>query len=173
MDSLFVSLISIALIVVATVSMTMSLFTSSVNVTESWEKMEQRSELLRRTSIEVTPVASYNGGIVRFSVANKGQTNLSNFEQWDIIAEYQGGTSNYIDYQPGAGLTSNEWTVEGIYLSSNISLPEAFDYHIINGGETATFAVYIDPEPGIGESVRFTISTDTGVTAQCIVTRTS
>jgi hypothetical protein len=171
LESLFISLISVALVVVATVSMTVSLFTSTVNITDSWRKIEERSELVRRTSIVASPPVSYNGGVVVLTVANNGETNLANFDNWDVIVEYRSGQTNYLSYTSNPVPAANEWTIEGIYLSTNTSMPEVFDIGILNGWETAKIILGLAQEIGGGESVRFTVSTDIGVTSQCIVTR--
>lgn len=171
MESLFVSLISVALVIVATVTMTMSLFTSTVNVTDSWRKIEARSELMLHTSIQTNPPASYNGGAIQLMVANNGEVNLANFDKWDVIVEYQSGQINYLSHTANPVSGTNEWTVAGIYLSTNTSMPEVFDIGILNSWETAKIVLNVDPEIGPGESARITVSTDNGVTSQCIVTR--
>lgn len=171
MESLFVSLISVALVVVATVTMTMSLFTSVVNVTDSWRKIEARSELMLHTSIRASPPASYNGGAIQLMVANNGEANLDNFDKWDVIVEYQSGQINYLAHTANPVPGTNEWTIAGIYLSTNTSMPEVFDIGILNSWETANIVLNVDPEIGTGESSRITVSTDNGITSQCMVTR--
>jgi len=61
--------------------------------------MEDKASDMRRTSIDAS-VASYSDPIV-ITVDNDGQTNLSDFAKWDIIAEYeQSGVTNmnYLTY---------------------------------------------------------------------------
>ena len=170
MESLFVSLISVALVIVATVTMTMSLFTSTVNVTDSWTKIEARSELMLHTSIHASPPGSYNGGAIQLMVDNNGEVNLANFDKWDVIVEYQSGQINYLTHTTNPDPGPNEWTVAGICLTTNTSMPEVFDIGILNSWETAKIVLNVDPGLGLGESARFTVSTDNGVTSQCIVT---
>lgn len=171
MESIFVSLMSVAVVIVATVSMTMSLFTSTVAVTDSWKKIEERSQIFLQTSIHASPPASYNGGRIELLVANDGQTDLARFEKWDIIVEYQTGESVYLSHANSSVPDANMWTVEGIYLSTNTSIPEAFDFGILNSWETVKMFLNVQPEVGAGESARVTVSTDSGIKSRCIVTR--
>lgn len=170
MESILISLVSVALIIIATVTMTISTFGAAITVTDSWNEIEQRTEEIRRTSIDVTPPDSYAGGNINLMVTNDGQTDLSDFTHWDIIVEYQTGSIRYIDYTPDAP-GDNQWTLEGIYLTSNTSTAELFDFNILNPGETANLTINLNPEIGAGEHGKITVSTPNGVTAQCIVSR--
>lgn len=169
MESALISLVSIALIIIATVTMTMSSFFSASTVADSWKQMEQQAGSIRRTKIVAVPPENYAGGSVNLTVRNEGQTNLDNFPHWDVIAQYQAGGIYYIaytaDYPPG----SNEWAVEGIYQSDNST--EVFDPNILNPGEKMKVVVNLDPEIDEGETGRITASTPNGVTSQCLVTR--
>ncbi len=171
MESLLISLISVALVLVATVTMTMSAFSSAITITDSWSAMEQRVEEIRRTSIRVTPPDNYSGGNIDLMVSNDGHTNLGDFAHWDVIAEYQTGSLQYLDYTTDASPGSNQWTLEGIYMSSNTSILEAFDFNILNPWETANLTINLNPEIASGENGRITVSTPNGVTSQCIVIR--
>ncbi|MEE8413346.1 MAG: hypothetical protein V3R96_02230 [Dehalococcoidales bacterium] len=170
MESLLIALVSVALVIIATVTMTISAFGSAITLTDSWNKMEKRAEDVRRTSIAVTPPDNYAGGNIALLVINDGQTDLSDFTHWDIITENQTGSIWYIDYTPDAP-GNNQWTLEGIYLTSNLSTTEAFDFNILNPGETANLTIKLSPEIGAGKLGKITVSTPNGVTAQCIVSR--
>ncbi len=171
MESALISLVSVALVIIATMTMMMSAFSSASTVVDSWKQMEQQAEQIRRTEITAVPPENYGGGIISLMVRNDGQTDLNDFNHWDIIAQYQAGGIYYIDYTDNATPVSNEWTVEGIYLSSNTSAPELFDFNILNPGETANLTINLNPEISAGENGKLTVSTPNGVTSQCIVTR--
>jgi len=102
-------------------------------------------------------------------VVNQGETSLAQFAKWDVIVEYQDGTTNYIDYTTDGSPGSNEWTVEGIYLLNNSR--EVFDPDILNPEEQMKLLINIDPGIGAREAIRLTISTPHGVTSQCLVMR--
>ncbi len=171
MESLLISLVSVALVIIASVTMMMGAFGSASKITDSWRQMEQRVEQIRRTDITAVPPENYGGGNIDLMVINNGQTDLSDFSQWDIIAQYQDGGIYYIDYTDNASPGNNQWRVEGIYLSSNTSAPELFNFNILNPGETANLTINLNPEISAGESGKLTISTSNGVTSQSIVTR--
>ena len=163
MESALISLVSVALV------MMMSAFSSASMVADSWKQMEQQAENIRRTEITAVPPENYGGGIINLMVRNDGQTNLDDFRHWDIIAQYQAGNIYYVAYTDNASPGSNEWTVEGIYLSDNTSISEVFDHNILNPGETVKLYINLDPEIGAGENGRITASTPNGVTSQSLV----
>jgi len=171
MESALVSLVSVALVIIATVTMMMSSFHSVSTVADSWRQMEEQSGDIRRTEITAVPPANYGGGNINLMVANDGQTNLDDFAYWDVIAQQQAGDTYYIAYTDGSTPGSNEWTVEGIYLSDNTTVAEVFDPDILNPGETMKMVINLDPDIGAGETGRVTVSTPNGVTSQCLVTR--
>ncbi len=171
MESALISLVSVALVIIATVTMMMSALVSTSTITDSWKQMEQRAEDIRRTEITTVPPENYAGGTIDLMVRNEGQTNLGDFSHWDIIAQYQAGGIYYIDYTDNATPGNNEWTVEGLYLSDNTSLPELFDFNILNPGETAKLYIKLNPEIGAGTNGKITAVTSNGVTSQCLVSR--
>ena len=171
METALISIVSVALVIIATVTMMMSAFHSVSTVTDSWKLMEQQAENIRRTEIMAVPPEGYSGGNINLMPRNEGQTDLDNFPGWDVIAEQQAGSTYYIAYTDNATPGSNEWTVEGIYLSDNTTMTEVFDPNILNPGETMKAVINLDPEIGIGETGRITASTPNGITSQCLVTR--
>ena len=171
METALFSLISAALVIIATVTMMMSAFHSASTVSDSWKLMEQQAENIRRTEISAVPPENYNGGIINLMVRNEGQTDLGNFSHWDIIAQYQNGGIYYIDYTDNASPGSNQWAVEGIYLTDNTTVAEVFDANILNPGETMKLYINLDPEIGAGKTGRLTASTFNGITSQCLVSK--
>jgi hypothetical protein len=171
MESLLISLVSIALTVIATITITMTVLTSAVTMTDSWSKMEQSVEEIRRTSIAITPPADYYGGNITLAVANDGQTNLADFSSWDIIAEYPNGDAQYLTYTTNATPAANQWVLQGIYMSGNTTAPEVFDLNILNPCETAMLKLNLTPQIGSQNYGRITVSTPNGVSSQTIVYR--
>jgi len=102
-------------------------------------------------------------------VVNRGETNLADFTKWDIIAQYENGTANYLSYTTSANPGSNEWTVNSIYMLDDN--PEVYDPDILNPGEQMKLLINIDSEIGAKDTIRITVSTPHGVTSQCMVTR--
>lgn len=171
METALISLVSVALVIIATVTMMMTSFRSVSTFTDSLRQIEQQTGDIRRTEIVAVPPEDYSGGTANLTVQNEGHTNLDNFPQWDVIAQYQSGGASYIAYTENATPGSNQWTVEGIYLSDNLTISEVFDPNILNPGETMKMIINLDPEIGAGETARITISTPNGVTSQLLITR--
>lgn len=169
METALISIVSLALIIIGTVTITMSSLHSSGTIADSWKYMEQQASYIRRTEIVALPPEDYSGGSVNLTVRNEGQTNLDSYTRWDVIAQYQGSGAYHIEYTENNPVGSNQWTVAGIYLSDNST--EVFDSNILNPGEKMTMVINLDPEIGEGETGRITISTPNGVTSQCLVTR--
>ncbi len=171
MESALISLVSVALVIIAMVTMTMSFFQSANTISDSWRQMEQQAGNIRRTEINAAS-PSYQAATFDLWVTNDGHTNLVEFPKWDIIAQYQSGGIDYqayIDYTTSSNPGNNEWTVEGIYLSDNIT--EVFDPNILNPGEKMKVTIKLSPALGQGDTGRITVSTPNGVTSQCLLTR--
>lgn len=171
METALISLVSVALVIISVVTMTMSSFHSASAVIDSWKQMAQQADSIRRTEIMAVPPGDYGGGAIDLMVRNEGQTNLAQFSHWDVIAQYQIGGTYYIAYTDNITLGSNEWRVEGIYLSDNITITEVFDPNILNPAETMKVVINLDPDIGAGKTGKIIVSTPNGVTSQCLVTR--
>ncbi len=171
METVLISLVSIALVIVGTVTMTLNAFISAAKIADSVREMETIAAEMRRTEIAVSPPASYSGGLIDLTISNDGQTDLGAMSDWDVIAQYQTGAAVYLVYSSSHPPGSDQWAVEGLYLSDNLSISEVFDNNILNPGETMKMSVNLSPEIGLGETGRITVSTPNGVTAQSLVTR--
>ena len=169
METALISIVSIALIIVSTVTMTMGLFQSATGLAHSWQQMEQQAGSIRLTEINIVPPQNYNGGLIDLTVLNEGHSNLNDFPGWDVIAQYESGSLSYITYSESYPPGNNEWTVNGIYITGNG--PESFDPGILNPGEEMSMVINLYPEIEKGETARMTVTTPNGVTSTCYVTR--
>jgi hypothetical protein len=168
MESVLVCFVSLALIIVSTVTMTMNTVNSAAKLADSWKTMQEKTNNIRRTEIVTFPPEDYVGGTLELVVKNEGQVNISDFSQWDVIIEGQGGSANYLTYSPIYPPGDNQWAVEGIYISDN--LPEVFDLNIFNPGEQVVLGINYSGILGVGQTIKITLSTSDGVTSQCYVT---
>jgi hypothetical protein len=169
METALISIVSIALVIVSTVTMTMGLFQSATGLSHSWQQMEQQAGSIRQTEISVVPPGNYRGGLVVLRVLNTGQTNLDDFTSWDVIAQHEASSLSYIVYSESYPPAYNEWTVDGISITGNG--PERFDPGILNPGEEMTLVINLWPEIDEGETARITVTTPNGVISTCYVTR--
>ena len=129
METVLVSLVSLALIIVSFVSMEINTLQSTNKIASSLKQMEAQSSELVRTNIVAVPPASYSGGSLDLTVRNDGQTNLADFPQWDVIVQYQNGDFSYLAYAPTCPVDPGQWTVQGIYAGNGS--PENFDPGIL------------------------------------------
>ncbi len=170
MESALISLFSVALLIITTVTMMVTSMQSAADISEAWQNINNQLEETLQTSIDVNLPTNYYGGNLLLQVMNIGQKSLTDFENWDIIAEYEDGVTNYIDYTSLSTPDYNEWVINGIYVTSS-GVDEVFDPEILNPGEHMMIAISTYPEISVGETIRITIATPGGVTAQCMITR--
>jgi hypothetical protein len=168
METILVSLVSLALIIISSVTMAISTMQSQNKVADSWKQMEAQSSNINRTDIMALPPLSYTGGVIDLTVKNDGQTNLNAFSKWDVIVQYQDSSVSYLTYTASYPPADNEWTVKGIYTSGET--PEIFDPGVLDPGELMIVSVMLNPAVGSGETCRITISTPNGVKSQTQVT---
>jgi hypothetical protein len=168
MDTILVAVISLALIIVSTLTITFSLFQSAHSLTDAWKNMDAKSTSIRETEISAS-AASYAGGLINISVVNEGMTNLYEYSKWDAIIQYQSGATSYLSYSETSPPGSGEWAIKGIYMDD--MSPEVFDPNILNPEELMIIEINPDTVIGVGETARIVISTPNGVIAQCFVTR--
>ncbi|MBN1368568.1 MAG: hypothetical protein JW967_11645 [Dehalococcoidales bacterium] len=168
MENIFVSVISLALIIISTVTMTFSTMKSTSELADSIKQMEAQSSIKSRTDINAIPPEQYLGGIIDIIIVNEGQTNLGSFPDWDAIVQYEDGSGNYLTYTTSYPPGENQWTVEGLYLSNGD--PEIFNPNILDPGEQMTVSIELNPDLGTGESASFSISTPYGVKSRTYVT---
>jgi hypothetical protein len=168
MESILLSFVSLALIIISAVTMTMTSFNSAAKLADSWKAMEAKSSIVQKTKIVSIPPESYSGGLLELTIVNEGQVSLSDFAQWDVFVEDIAGGVRYLTYSANYPSESNQWTIREIYISSNN--PEVFDIGILSPGEQ--LVMELNPEPAVspGNPIKITVATGAGVTTQCFVT---
>lgn len=171
METIFVSIVSIALILISSITMTASSIRSTNKLADSIKQMESRTLEIRRTDISAAPPASYTGGSINLTIVNEGQISFAEFSDWDVIIQFQDGRVAYLPYSETNPPGDNQWAVAGIYRIGG--LPEVFDVGILDPGEQMTLSIIADPELQVDEACRVTVSTHNGVQAQVQVTRKS
>jgi hypothetical protein len=167
MDTILVAVVVLALIIMSTLTMIVSVFQSANNLADSWQDMESQSSSIKDTGISAT--GNYSGGLVDVAVQNAGGTNLYDYPNWDVIIQYQSGDAFHLPYAGAYPPGSGGWAIEGIFMAGGS--PEVFNPNILDPGEIMIIAINPEMEIGIGETVRIVISTPNGVTSQCFITR--
>ena len=169
METIFISIVSMALIIVSTLVVTVSTFRSASQMSDAWKTMEERSSSIGRTEISAAGPANYQGGMMSLTIQNVGHVNLQDFSSWDVILQYQSGTATYLTYSSANPPAAGQWTTGGIFVIGGA--PAVFDPGILDPGEYVTLSVNPSSEIPAGQMAKLTISTPNGVTAQCFVTR--
>jgi len=169
METILVSAVSVALVVLSTLTLTFNAFHSTNMLADGVKNMEANSNSIRQTEIRVLDLNDYQGGEIDLWVENEGKININDYPSWDVIIQYQSGNAYYLShteaYPPGLG----QWTVNGIFVTE--TTPEVFDPNILNPGEMMIVSINPVTELGVGEMAKVLVSTPNGVTSQCFVTR--
>jgi hypothetical protein len=165
METAFVSVICVALMVIGGMTMARGFLSSVDNTSTNMQVVSQRNENMMRTNISVLEVKQISTDTLEVHIRNIGQTKLADFSKWDVIVHHMDDTNNYyvtwLPYKtssPGA----NEWTVAGIYTPSGQA--EVFDPGILNPDEELVIETKISPNIKIGSENQVMVTTSNGVT---------
>ena len=167
MENVLFALFAAILLIVSTLTMALTSLRSVNTIGQSFKTFEAQSVEIRNTSIDVNFLALRDGTLV-VDVTNSGQTDLSQFDQWNVLVQRTNGQVTNLSYVANAQPGANQWEAQGIFLASGA--PEVFDPGIFNPDEIMRLALSINPPPQTGESFRVIVSTPNGVTAQCMFT---
>ncbi len=169
METILVSAVSVALVVLCTLTLTFNAFQSTNMLADGVKSMETQSTSIRQTEIRVLDLNDYQGGQINLCVKNEGKININDYPRWDVIIQYQTGNAVYLSHTETYPPQLGQWAVNGIFVTEET--PEVFDPSILNPGEMMIVAINSPTEIGIGEMAKIVVSTPNGVTSQCFVTR--
>jgi archaeal flagellar protein FlaF len=167
METAFVSIICVALMVIGGMTMSQGFLTSVDSTTNNIQVLSHRDEDIMRTNIMIINASMTSADTLLVTVKNSGQTKLSNFEKWDIIIHCEDvSTQKHVDWLPYDGVSPglNEWNVAGIYQKASDDIVEVFEPGIINPDEEAVLQCLIDPPVGARSINLVSVSTPNGVT---------
>ena len=165
METAIVSIICIALLVVGGMTMSENFLSSVDSSTVGLEQISDRGEEIMRTELATLSATMTAADTLEVALRNRGQTKLTSFSKWDVIVKYYKSGSYhvtwlpYIDGSPG----NNEWTVSGIYLSSENLTAEIFEPEILNPGEEMIIQAKLSPGIQKGTTCDVIVSTPNGI----------
>jgi hypothetical protein len=173
MESIVAAIISVALILFATMSTSQGTLTTAGVLSQSWKEMESRTEERVRTDIRAESVSVGDSGRrINITVVNEGSVRVGSFEDWDVVIQYTDGSNVYhvmwVPYDPDGSPEYNEWGVTYIQFGGD---PEVFEPDILNPGEDMQLRVRPNPGLGNGRYGTVLISTPNGVTTSIQFTR--
>jgi archaellum component FlaF (FlaF/FlaG flagellin family) len=167
METAFVSIICVALMVIGGMTMSQGFLSSVDSTTNNIQTLSHRDEDIMRTNITVLSASQTAANTLLVTVKNNGQTKLSSFEKWDVIIHSEDASAQkHVSWLPYDGVSpgNNEWYVDGIYQNAADKIAEVFEPGILNPDEEAVFKCQIDPPVGAGTVNLVSVSTPNGVT---------
>jgi archaellum component FlaG (FlaF/FlaG flagellin family) len=97
MENFAITLVCIALLIAAAVSLCMTALNAVNTTADALRQEEVLSRDMVNTSISCeNAVTSPGGNSVTLYVANTGNTSLADYAAWDVIVRYQDGGTNWI-----------------------------------------------------------------------------
>ena len=171
METAIVSIICIALVVFGGMTMSQGFITSVDASTTSLEEIGQQDETIMRT--ELTPVSTSQpvGNTLEAILQNTGQTQIVDFNMWDIIVQYYDSTGTYhVEWLPYTeeALGDNEWEVVWLRLDG---VDEIFEPNVLNPEEQIMIRLQLNPSVGAGTTNMLVVATPGGITASTYFSR--
>lgn len=158
METSVPALLVAAILLVSTVVLGRSGYSSLGEMGESWKAMEARAEQQVGTQLAITDV-THSSPYVDVDLRNDGSTRLAEFGRMDVLVEYTSGTGTpvlaWIPHSEGS-LSANTWVVQSI-------VNDAFEPGILNPSETMEMRIELNPAVGAGTTNRLLIATDLGI----------
>ena len=174
MASALVSLISIAVMVTAMLTLIHGGFLSAEMLSRSWKVMETRTGEIARTKMEII-ATSTDSSFVYVTIKNSGQVAWESFADWDVVVQWYTAPGDYkierMGYTAGGTPDLNHWAVTGIYRNAASSLAEVFEPGILDPAEE--MKIKVKPNPPMGPSTNnwIVIGTPNGVSTSALFTR--
>ena len=167
METVIVSLICIALMVVGGMTMSQGFLSSVDTSMVGWEDMGETNEEIMRTQLSILSTDNPKPrDILEVTLSNSGQIKTTDFVKWDVVVQYyDDGGGYYVRWLPYTEGTpvNNEWTVGGIYVDAEDETPEAFEPGILNPGEEMVIQATLNPPTGSETTNMVVVSTPNGV----------
>lgn len=113
MENLAISIVCIALLIIGAVSLSMSALNAVNSISDALRQEESIARDIRNSSISCVSTSTINNGAnVIMDIDNRGNTDLLDYEAWDVIVRYQDGDTQWIPY----GVTTPGWTTSGFFF---------------------------------------------------------
>jgi hypothetical protein len=147
------------------------------SVQSSWRDMEARISEQSHTDLAVIGVVTDEeaGEGMTVTLRNEGDTQLADFDQWDVFLEYYGPSGTYkirwLAYSEEID-PINAWAVAGIYADASAGIVESFEPGVLNPGEEMVVRIGLSPSIGLDTTNRISISATNGVGTSTIFLRT-
>lgn len=167
METSIPALLMTAILMITTVVLARSGYSSLDELGQSWQTMEERLNEQTHTELTATQTSvDESRANLTLMLRNDGQTKWANWAAMDVVVEYfsESGTryAAWIPYTSGS-LQSNTWTVGSIQN-------DFFDPDVLNPGETLEMQIRVNPPLGPTTTGWVIVSTENGITLTAYVT---
>ncbi len=165
MDSILPALLAVTIMVLASLMLGRSSFTSFQVLGDAWEDAQDRAVERVRSDVTITDV-TVSGANVDATVRNDGATLVVDFSRMDVVVQYQSGSSNLIKWLPyavDAPQPDDTWTVLSI-------TNDVIDPGVLNTGESMNIRLQLNPAVGAGTTNWLQVTTELGISASLFFT---
>lgn len=165
MDSILPALLAVGILLLASLMLGRSSFTSFQTMGDSWKSAEDRSIERIRSDIDVDSI-SVSGSDIDVTILNDGATSLVDFSRMDIVVQYESGGSNLIKYIDFTTVTSPQPDDTWRVLSVN---DDVIDPGVVNTNESMTIRIKLSPSVTSGDHW-LQVTTELGISAASFFT---
>jgi hypothetical protein len=171
LSSLVIALVSVLVILVAMTGLVTGFTGPQAQIGETVKQAGSLSGEVSRTalgSLDVSVTSGVAGNFADWSLRNEGQTELREFDKWDVVIIYQdnpgsGLVVQRLSYSPTDPPGVGNWTVSGIYQDAGTLTDEVYDPGILNPGEEVIISAQLSPAVAETTTNRFTLAVANGV----------
>ena len=164
MDSILPALLAVSILVLASLTLGRSSFSSFNTLTDAWQDAEEQTVERVQSDISITSVAVL-GPIVDVTIRNDGATSLVDYSRMDVVIQYTSGTDSYVKY---IDFTAEVLQPDDTWQVVSIS-DDVIDPGIVNSSERLNIRIKLNPAVGSG-SHWLQVTTELGVSASSFFT---
>jgi len=163
MENALVTIVCIALLLVAGLAMVHSTLSSVDTVSTTLKEAELRYGEMSRTEIALgdTAVISPDNTLIDVTVFNQGQEPIHDFGKWDIVLEYYDAGADY--YVVRATYTTTDPPDLDNHWTNQTPIPATFEPEVLNPGEEMMVRIKLAPALGGGTDFLVVMATPNGV----------
>jgi len=169
MEASIAALIILTVVLFGVLTLTYAYISAQDTILESWREMEERLGDRARTNLSPVGAETISETMVEVTLSNDGDTKLADFDQWDVIVQYDSAGGNVVEwlsYSTEESLMSGEWG-----NNNGEDIGDILEPGIFNPGEVMTITLVVAPTVALGTTNLATIATPNGITASTVFTR--
>lgn len=177
METAISVLIVLTVVLFSALTISHSYLSSVSAISGSWLEMMERLGERARTHISPLGAETIDEDTVEVTLRNEGDTKLADFDQWDVIVQYEriGGGNvvkwlSYDNVEPESNCNPS-WFGWNQWCKDIKDIEDVFEPHIFNPGEVMTITIGLGIQIGQPTTNTVTIATPNGISATTVFTR--